>query len=64
MRRKLLIGTGLLLVFIAIAGAALLGPYALRVQHFAANPGAGYHRRFSTCTCAGRESHLRARRNA
>lgn len=46
MRKNLLIAMGLLLAFAVIAGAALLGPFAMRVQHFAAEPDAGYHADF------------------
>jgi pimeloyl-ACP methyl ester carboxylesterase len=46
MGKKILIAAGVLLALVALAGAVLLGPYAMRVQHFAADPRAGYHSDF------------------
>ena len=44
--RRLLLGSGFLL-FIAVLGiGALVGPFYARVQHFAADPAAGYHSDF------------------
>lgn len=54
--RKFLIAVGLALALGAVAGAVLLGPYAMRVQHFAAAPRSGYHSDFYLYLSPGAKS--------
>ena len=44
--RKIRLGAVILIIIALTIPAAMLGPYALRVQHFSASPASGYHADF------------------
>jgi pimeloyl-ACP methyl ester carboxylesterase len=44
--RFILIGIGCIAVVLLIVAGVILGPYLMRVQHFPADPAAGYHANF------------------